>query len=99
MGFVTTRLGGFAHLFSGKGWWGRSEFSAWPVLIQACSGDDNDQGPYLSQRTGTLRRPSWSAVSVWLSCDVQTYSEKANATLLKGMMLVAGFMAFAFYDC
>lgn len=38
-------------------------------------------------------------MSVWLSGAVQTYSEKANATLLKGMMLVAGFMAFAFYDC
>ena len=50
MGFITTGLGVFCLCFL-KG--GRSKFSEWPVVIGACSHDDNNQVSYLPQKTGT----------------------------------------------
>lgn len=45
----------FVYIFLGERVRGRSKFLERPMLIQACSGDDNNQVSYLPQKTGNLK--------------------------------------------
>ena len=51
MGFITTWLGAFCLCFL-KG--GRNKFSEWPVVIEACSRDDNNQSPICLRKLGPV---------------------------------------------